>query len=66
MSPFVVLLRHSSIDIQYSPNYFPTFVTNIIYMIRLEHIGIAVRDLEESNAIYEQLLGVAHYKVETV
>lgn len=32
----------------------------------LEHIGIAVKDLAASNALFEQLLGVAPYKVETV
>ena len=35
-------------------------------MQRLEHIGIAVKDLEKSNALYKRLLGVAHYKVERV
>lgn len=35
-------------------------------MIRLEHIGIAVKDLEESNELFEQLLGRPHYKVEEV
>jgi methylmalonyl-CoA/ethylmalonyl-CoA epimerase len=35
-------------------------------MIRLEHIGIAVRSLETSNALFEKLLGVAPYKVEEV
>jgi methylmalonyl-CoA/ethylmalonyl-CoA epimerase len=33
---------------------------------RLEHIGIAVKDLEASNELFEQLLGVAHYKIEEV
>ena len=35
-------------------------------MIRLEHIGIAVKVLEDSNALFEKLLGVAPYKTETV
>lgn len=35
-------------------------------MIRIDHIGIAVRDLEAANALFAQLLGHAHYKVETV
>jgi methylmalonyl-CoA/ethylmalonyl-CoA epimerase len=35
-------------------------------MIRLEHIGIAVKNLEESNELFEQLLGRTHYKVEEV
>ena len=33
---------------------------------RLEHIGIAVRNLADSNALFEQLLGVAPYKEEEV
>ena len=35
-------------------------------MNKLEHIGIAVSNLEESNRLFERLLGVAHYKVEEV
>ena len=35
-------------------------------MIRVEHIGIAVKNLEEGNLLYKQLLGVEHYKIETV
>jgi len=35
-------------------------------MIRLEHIGIAVKNLEDSNELFEQLLGRTHYKVEEV
>ena len=35
-------------------------------MKRIEHIGIAVRDLEAANRTYEVLLGAAHYKTETV
>jgi len=35
-------------------------------MIRLEHLGIAVKDLEKSNALFEKLLGKPHYKVEDV
>ncbi|MFO7256364.1 MAG: methylmalonyl-CoA epimerase [Bacteroidota bacterium] len=35
-------------------------------MKRLEHIGIAVRDLDEANALFEKLLGCSHYKVEEV
>ena len=32
----------------------------------LEHIGIAVRSIETSNALFEQLLGVGPYKMEEV
>lgn len=35
-------------------------------MKKLEHIGIAVRDLEHANALFEKLLGGKHYKVEDV
>jgi methylmalonyl-CoA/ethylmalonyl-CoA epimerase len=35
-------------------------------MNKIEHIGIAVKDLEQSCNLYEQLLGVAAYKKETV
>ncbi len=35
-------------------------------MKKLEHIGIAVKNLEESNRLFERLLGVAHYKIEEV
>jgi methylmalonyl-CoA/ethylmalonyl-CoA epimerase len=35
-------------------------------MNKLEHIGIAVRNLEESNKLFAKLLGVEHYKIEEV
>mgnify|MGYP001942579673 CR=1 FL=1 len=35
-------------------------------MNKIEHIGIAVKDLETSNLIFEKLFGVPHYKTETV
>ncbi|MEM1319097.1 MAG: methylmalonyl-CoA epimerase [Bacteroidota bacterium] len=35
-------------------------------MLKIEHIGIAVKNLEQSNALFHRLLGSAHYKVETV
>jgi methylmalonyl-CoA/ethylmalonyl-CoA epimerase len=35
-------------------------------MNKIEHIGIAVRDLEAANEVYAQLLGVAPYKTEEV
>ena len=34
--------------------------------MKLEHIGIAVKNLEESNALFKQLFGKRHYKTETV
>ncbi|MGK0495067.1 MAG: methylmalonyl-CoA/ethylmalonyl-CoA epimerase, partial [Maribacter sp.] len=35
-------------------------------MKKIEHIGIAVKNLEVSNELYEKLLGVAPYKEEEV
>ncbi len=35
-------------------------------MLKIEHIGIAVKDLEKSNDLFAKLLGKPHYKVETV
>jgi len=34
--------------------------------LKIDHIGIAVRNLAESNALYHRLLGTAHYKTEEV
>lgn len=35
-------------------------------MEKLEHIGIAVKNLAEANALFARLLGKEHYKIETV
>ena len=35
-------------------------------MLKIEHIGIAVKDLEKSNEVYAKLLGKPHYKSELV
>ena len=35
-------------------------------MQKIEHIGIAVKNLEESNSLFEKLLGSPHYKTEDV
>lgn len=35
-------------------------------MNKLEHIGIAVKNLEESNKVFAKLLGRPHYKIEVV
>lgn len=35
-------------------------------MRKIEHIGIAVKDLEKSNELFEKLLGKAHFKTELV
>ena len=34
--------------------------------MKLEHIGIAVKNLEQSNVLFKTLLGKAHYKIEEV
>ena len=34
--------------------------------MRLEHIGIAVKDLDQSNDLFAALFGEAHYKIEAV
>jgi len=35
-------------------------------MKKVEHIGIAVKDLAASNTLFEKLLGTPHYKTEEV
>jgi len=35
-------------------------------MDKIEHIGIAVKDLDASNSLFEKLFGVPHYKMEEV
>jgi methylmalonyl-CoA/ethylmalonyl-CoA epimerase len=35
-------------------------------MIRIDHIGIAVRNMADSNELFRKLLGDAHVKIETV
>ena len=35
-------------------------------MRKIEHIGIAVKDIEASNNLFEKLFGEAHYKTEAV
>ena len=42
------------------------FVANTLKMRKIEHIGIAVKDLEVSNPIFEKLFGAAPYKFEEV
>ena len=36
------------------------------YMEKIEHIGIAVKNITEANKVYEALLGIAPYKTEKV
>ncbi|MFH6997594.1 methylmalonyl-CoA epimerase [Flavobacterium sp. FlaQc-57] len=33
---------------------------------KIEHIGIAVKDMNDANVLFEKLLGVASYKMESV
>jgi methylmalonyl-CoA/ethylmalonyl-CoA epimerase len=33
---------------------------------KIEHIGIAVKNIDDANILFEKLLGVASYKAETV
>lgn len=35
-------------------------------MLKIEHIGIAVKDIEKSNALFADLLGTSQYKIEEV
>jgi methylmalonyl-CoA/ethylmalonyl-CoA epimerase len=35
-------------------------------MKKLEHIGIAVKNLDKSNQLFAKLLGMEHYKIEDV
>ncbi|MGB5698315.1 methylmalonyl-CoA epimerase [Muriicola sp.] len=35
-------------------------------MKKIEHLGIAVKDLEASNRLFEKLFGTPHYKMEEV
>src|SRR5688572_2775867 len=35
-------------------------------MLKIEHIGIAVKDLDKSNELFAKLLGKPHYKTESV
>ncbi len=35
-------------------------------MKKIEHIGIAVKNLDDSNLLFEKLLGKPHYKIEDV
>src|SRR5215210_1184870 len=35
-------------------------------ILRIEHLGIAVKDMKQSNELFEKLLGVSSYKEEKV
>ena len=34
--------------------------------MKIDHIGIAVKNLEEANSLFEEILGEAHYKTEEI
>ena len=38
----------------------------LVPMQKIEHIGIAVKDIEESNKLFAKLLNTKHYKMEKV
>ena len=49
--------------------YFCSVLYNIINslcMNKIEHIGIAVKNLDESNLLFAKLFGKSHYKIEDV
>lgn len=35
-------------------------------MLKIDHIGIAVKNMVDSNELFRKLLGEAHYKIESV
>lgn len=35
-------------------------------MLKIEHLGIAVKDIEKSNELFKKLFGKEHYKLEKV
>jgi methylmalonyl-CoA/ethylmalonyl-CoA epimerase len=35
-------------------------------MLKIDHIGIAVKNMADSNELFRKLLGEAHYKIESV
>ncbi len=42
------------------------FDANLTIMEKLEHIGIAVKNLQQANELFAKLLGCQHYKIEEV
>lgn len=45
-------------------DYIFTYLCNM--MKKIEHLGIAVRDIDASNEVFSKLLGESHYKIEEV
>ena len=52
-----IFLHFSIIDI---------LIIGFFNMQKIEHIGIAVNDIEKANSIFKSILGKAHYKTEYV
>ncbi|RKF04207.1 methylmalonyl-CoA epimerase [Tenacibaculum lutimaris] len=53
----------------YTLVFYEAFKKSFLYfypMNKIEHIGIAVKDLEKSNALFAALFGESHYKIEEV
>ena len=42
------------------------YLTKYKQVDKIEHIGIAVKDLDVSNTLFEKFFGVSHYKIEEV
>lgn len=38
----------------------------LFQVYKIEHVGVAVRNLKESNLLFEKLMGTPHYKTEEV
>ena len=56
----------NSICVQFFCSCSILYMQYLILMKKVEHIGIAVKDLESANELYTRLLGVAPYKQEEV
>src|SRR5690606_32031889 len=46
--------------------FWPVYLRKSAFMNKIEHIGIAVENLEKSNALFASLLGTPPYKQEEV
>jgi methylmalonyl-CoA/ethylmalonyl-CoA epimerase len=63
----VVIIKKISTKVRTHPcKSKPYFVQNIIFLMKIDHIGIAVKNLAASNAIFAKLLGAEPYKIEAV
>ena len=64
-SSLIVKIHRSSLIVHRYKNYLCASPMRK-HMIRIDHIGIAVKNMAESNELFRKLLGEAHYKVEEV